>query len=119
MKIKKADKDIVCFKRVVKIGKNYKTPYKHAVIPSECFKSEMEYTATGEIDIKVSDFQNEVRGGMIHTYEYRSSAVSEMFPNEEVWVCIIPKGTEYVWGVDGHDESSFASKAIRFLTRVW
>lgn len=118
MEIRKADKDIVCYKRVVKTVRGYETPYRHAVIPPECLKSEMEYTAAGEIDIKASDFQNEVRGGMIHTYGYKNSAISLMFPNEEVWVCVIPKGTEYVWGVDNINESSYASKSIRFLNMV-
>lgn len=118
MEIKRAEKDIVCFKRIVKTIRGYETPYRHAVIPPLCFKSEMEYTATGEIDIKSSDFQNEVRGGMIHTYGFKNSAVSLMLPNEEVWVCIIPKGTRYVMGFDTNDELSFASTVIRFLNRV-
>lgn len=118
MEIKKAETDIVCYKRIVETARGYETPYRHAVIPPECFKSGMEYTATGEIDIEESNLQNKVKGGMIHTYGYKHSAVSLMIPNEEVWVCVIPKGTEYVLGFDSNAELSYASKAIRFLNRV-
>lgn len=118
MEIKRADKDIVCYKRVVKTVRGYETPYRLALIPPLCFKSEMEYTATGVLDIEPSSFYKKVRGGMIHTYGYKDSAISLMNPDDEVWTCVIPKGTEYVSGFDTNDELSYASKAIRFLNRV-
>lgn len=128
--IKIAERDIPCLKIVERRESGYVTPYRYANVPREVLRGEKLFLPDRSLP---GDYQEEcgftswadIGAGAIHVYECGSDSIrsitSEVFfllhwpcgYESVVYLCVIPKGTEYLEGTfDGH--RCYGSKAIRF-----
>lgn len=109
-----AKEDITCYKKLSQIEDTYITPCTHTQVPIECIRDKVPFKAEILSKFKfiwrhVLGFSHSVEDGFIHAFQcdtYRKSYVT--------FKCIIPKGTEYFIGIDGH----IASKEIIFLEEL-
>lgn len=110
-----AKEDIICYKKLLQIGKNYETPCTYTQIPIECIRDKVPFKAEILSKFKfiwkhVLGFSNSVEDGFIHAFQ-RDNGFRGGYTTFE---CIIPKGTEYFIGRGGH----IASKEIIFLEKL-
>lgn len=128
-KLVRADKDIVCYKRLFPIfekdGIKFLTPYQLVEVPIDVLNGEKDFKAIGDKEVSNCDFFGEysVGSGFIHTYASFGEAVEQAELDAEVCCedcdeiiveCIIPKGTYYLQGRDSYGSISYASRKIRF-----
>ena len=138
-----AEKDITCYKILKKRGKEsgnwhgVTTPYRHISIGTNVLTGKQNLKATDEkIEasklvtlLRPNKFCNDeeeakVEGGFIHTYAYPSQAQDDFSINGVFmegymcYECVIPKGTEYFKGKTWNGYISFASREIKFVSRI-
>lgn len=118
-KLQVAEKDIVCYKRLLYFERSgmFGTPYQFAVVTKRQLMGKICFTAKGKKEIVTTELDEvKVGGGFIHTYKFLNQ--DERNCNRDgqyIFKCIIPKGTEYIVGVDSYGYPSFASRKIRFV----
>ena len=137
-----ADKDIKCYKIVMKYNGKYFSPYTHKLIKNECINGDKDLVPS-ELFVPKNIFHQDynyidgigysgyIEGCMIHTFKYKKNAIADNdcvvpfvncnYGNNylfEVYECIIPKGTEYYEGTDG-EWLGYASKAIKFVQKIY
>lgn len=130
-KPKRAEKDIVCYKRVTPItakdGIVFLTPYLRTEIGFDVIRGDKPLKAEGKKSITDYTFDGlySVGGGFIHTYGFLRDALEDVemdceinFNCEDIVIeCIIPKGTYYLEGRDSFGHKGFASRKIKFTAK--
>lgn len=128
--LKTAEKDIPCLK-IVQIRENslVLTPYRYVPVTSEVLRGEKDFLPErfepGDYEFESCGIQAEVYAGAVHIYActrgstriIMNEALSMIWPRcpheVAVYLCTIPKGTEYMEGTfNGH--KCYGSKAVRF-----
>ena len=124
-----ADRDITCYKIVSVRGGKYYTPYVKRRIQKRYIIGRDLYCAHGELNIKncsnafyvAHRFANNnqffaIGKGFIHTCGGTAEeAFKHVGSDQQLFECIIPKGTEYYVGYEGY---VLASKVIRFVRHI-
>ena len=116
----------------------YVSLYRGKRVSRECVEDMVAYEASGKVvrhdcGLRVLSYQYPYYygSGLVHTFRRRWDAI-ECAENDYlnhyvdgdpvpyiVYKCIIPKGTEYVHGVDINNFDSYASKKIVFVKPVY
>lgn len=129
-KLKVADQDIVCYKLVDKmVGVEYYTsPIRDFYIPQGVINGKLPYIAEQSSKDNKHDYTCSVGNlfqfgpGLIHTFKHQPKKIigyDESSPwKEELFECIIPKGTKYVEGVDTSMCEGYASEKIFFKRKT-
>lgn len=121
VKVKVADKDIVCYKKLnYHLGANtFCTPFMYMEITEE--------QLLGKEDIVPEEQENDIyknaygefvaRGGFIHSFKNKPQALkrTHKLQGQYLFKCIIPKGSEYLEGLDGNFCECYAAKKIRIV----
>jgi hypothetical protein len=119
-----ADDDIVCYKvlRLNRKNNHFYTPFRNTLVSDAIVEGKREFVADGIAEFMPHAHDNlgipvgySVGVGAIHTYANREVAKSHIGPNETVRKCVIPKGTEFVYGHDNFRYEGFAAKKIKFV----
>lgn len=134
--IKIAEKDIPCLKllEIRKIGypkeeSCHVTPYRGVLVQQEVLRGEKDFLPKkckpGDYEFDSYDTYADIGAGAIHTFACTQDSVYIITGEIEflrgficphttvVYLCVIPKGTEYMEGTfDGH--KCYGSKAVRF-----
>lgn len=98
-----ADKDIICYKLVYPIYDNpikYNSIYKHYPI-----EKGLNYPKGGKT-INKYDGSFEIGQGFFHSYVSLYIAKLSLLNNQEIFECIIPKGSEYFISEDNLEYAS-------------
>lgn len=114
-----AKDDIVCYKVLRLNRKNncFYTPFRHTLVSDAILEGKHEFVANGTAEFipRILFGEFAVGIGAIHTYANREVAKRYIGPDETIRKCIIPKGTEYVFGHDDFNCDGFAAKMIKFV----
>ena len=123
LKLKIADKDIICYKMVerTKIKGIYKSSFRG-------FEYIIRQSYINNINIKniidkiylrlLSSHFYYIEGGMFHSYpSYLYSVILSPLPNCALLKCIIPKGAYYFKG-ESDNLPSYASSQIKILEEI-
>lgn len=122
--VKKAAKDIVCYKELSYFyyeGK-YVTPYVFTEVKDNIIRGEEFFKAKGKMNIRLSGLAKKnlmfmVGQGFIHTY--KNFPTQKVFgKNTAVFKCIIPKGTNYIEGTNYKGNLCYASRKIKFVEKI-
>lgn len=129
-KLKVADQDIVCYKLLDKMeGVGYKSPIMGFPIPQGVINGKLPYIAMNNKPKEIkSDYTSSVGNlfqygpGLIHTLKHQPKKIigydKSSHLQEELFECIIPKGTKYVEGADTSMCESYASEKIIFKRKT-
>lgn len=102
---------------------HYNSFYEFALIDKNCVENKQPFIAKGYArSTKLSlgaRYKYSYGEGLIHTFENEDDAMKSMEPNDFdafaiLYKCTIPKGTEYIKGVEDDGFPSYASKKIIF-----
>lgn len=119
---KVAENDIVCYKIL-----NHSNPFRYMTafmgfkIPFLSMCGLKKFKAKGEPNVKTTYGRIRIEGGVIHTFQMLHDALDNKYRSlEEVWECIIPKGSRYVEGkyILRGTFTSYGSECIKFVKRV-
>jgi hypothetical protein len=112
-----ADDDIVCYKvlRLNRENNHFYTPFRNTLVPYAVLEGKRDFVADGIVEFSASHGFFTVRMGAIHVYTEREVAMKHIGPDETVRKCVIPKGTEFVFGYDDFNCCGFAAKKIKFI----
>lgn len=117
-----AEEDIVCYKLIRHGKEEYTTAYRGVKIPKLCIWGWKKFKAEGDYDFLSMGCSSMIYGGVIHTFQTMFGAMDmQVLDVEEVWECVIPKGTKYVEGAFHTLRSSYhayGSECIKFVKRV-
>ena len=113
-----ADKDIVCYKVICKVGNDYLTIYQRT--PIELGKT---YTDNELIHMGKGNDVYYIGQGVYHTFKKYKDAVvflreHFLFTNRVIVRCVIPKGTEYYEGTFDDEEESYGSKTLYLSKKI-
>lgn len=113
----------------------YKSLYFYKTIKTECVENEVPYVAQGEgvriePDVYTKMFKKRYRygAGFIHGYKNKEDVLLfiknqlPMFSGYTHYIayrCVIPKGTEYVCGVDDEGDATYAARQIVYKEPIW
>jgi len=122
-KLKKAENDIRCFKRIEFIidecnNITFHTPYIYASVPIETMIGNNDFVAMDDYFKDIEDYNGKyyIRGGLIHSYIIEGDAKHYSYDDEIIVECVIPKGTEYIEGFDSWGCPCFASRKLRLVS---
>lgn len=102
---------------------HYNSFYQFALIDKNCVENKQPFIAKGyarstELSLGAR-YKYSYGKGLIHTFENEDDALKSMEPNDFdafaiLYKCTIPKGTEYIKGVEDDGFPSYAAKKIIF-----
>lgn len=110
----------------------YFTPYQQKKVTNSVIKGNENLIAEGNERIEDPRYNwnntYSVSEGFIHSFSGLSTVLTH-FANAslfmsrdgkvyELYKCIIPKGTKYIYGVDSDGVTSYASKEIKFVEKI-
>lgn len=120
-KLKTTDRDIPCFKVIVRTRDGLYRPYfrQEYAIHEDIVKGARPYEARGEaMGLKVFNALYSWGEGLVHTFKYYADLYQAM-RHALVFECTIPSGTEYLEGVDNNGTPCYAARRIVFGRLVY
>ena len=120
-KIQRAYGNKICYKVLVADEEgNLITPYTRTPVPEDVISGEKLFQAKGERSVHEYTRTKSVSGGFIHTFVVKSDALemADRWRDSHVFKCVIPHGRHFYHGTDELDNSSFASKVIKFVEEL-
>ena len=103
----------------------FMTHYLYRIIPQDCFENNSPFKAKGlakheENYSETQDYKYRYTSGLIHSFKYKKDSLNVLKDFSYInlytilYKCTIPKGTEYIEGVEDNNFTSYAAKQIIF-----
>ena len=144
-RLRTADKNIIVYKIILVYTQNkardvecdlnllespndyvYRAFYRYVPIGKECVEERFPYKGRGIALPLLSHLRGYRYGeGLIHSFKTKKDAISTLekgythMKNGIIYKCIIPKGTEYVSGINEEFLNTYAAKEIVFEKPVY
>lgn len=127
-RFKVAERDITCYKMLsipegyfVGINEALKTPYTDTPVSKDIWSGKSLFLASGKFQAKIETLNYKpfytITSGVIHTFMYSFEAKKYLGEDSVLFECVIPKGTRYIEGDDGHNRC-YVSEKIKFVKKI-